>query len=85
MDGILLARDQPTPIPPRLSGILPSASNVILTAADLTPGLTNELLRSPTLTPAGWTVSQSFVATAYTATVTDPATNGTNFYRLSVP
>jgi hypothetical protein len=85
MDGIVLARERPTPIPPRLNGVHRSATHAVLTATDLTPGLTHELQRTPTLTPPGWTVSQSFVATDYTATVTDPATNGTSFYRLCVP
>ena len=85
MDGIVLARERPTPIPPRLNGVQRSATHAVLTATDLTPGLTHELQRTPTLTPPGWTVSQSFVATDYTATVTDPATNGTSFYRLCVP
>jgi hypothetical protein len=85
MDGIVLARNQPTPIRPRLSQISASATNLILTATDLTPGLTHELQRSPSLTPAQWSAQTSFWATGYIATITDLATNASGFYRLAIP
>jgi hypothetical protein len=85
MDGIILAREKPVPVPPRISEITHSPTNVVLAAADLTPGLTHELETSPTLAPSDWGVTQTFVPTGYTATVTNPAGAGRTFYRLHVP
>ena len=85
MDGIILGRNQPVAIRPRLSQIAVSSTNLLLTATDLTPGLTHELHRSPSLAPVNWSVRSSFLATGYTATVTDSATNASGFYRLAVP
>jgi hypothetical protein len=85
MDGIVLARTQPVPIRPRLSQIAAATTHVLLTASDLTPGLTNELQRSPSLTPVEWSVRTSFLATGYMATIADSATNAGGFYRLSLP
>jgi hypothetical protein len=85
MDGIVLARAQPVAIRPRLSQVAVSATQLLLTATDLTPGLTTELQRSPSLAPVDWSVQQTFLATGYTATLTDSITNATGFYRLAVP
>lgn len=85
MDGLLLAREKPVPLPPRLGQITRSLTNVVLSATDLTPGLTNELQRSPTLLPGDWAPAQSFFPTGYTATVTDRVSTKEAFYRLYVP
>jgi hypothetical protein len=85
MDGIVLARDQPVPIPPRLSQIALSPTNLVLAVADLTPGLTHELQYSQTLRSNDWGITQTFLPTGYTATVAEPARASPGFYRLHVP
>jgi hypothetical protein len=85
MDGIVLRRNQPVALPPRLSQVALSTTNLLLTVTDLTPGLTNELHRSPSLAPVDWSVRSRFLATDYTATITDAASNASGFYRVAVP
>ena len=85
MDGIVLRRDQPVVIRPRLSQVAVSATNIVFTAIDLTPGLTNELQMSSSSALTDWQVRSSFLATNYGATITDSATNASGFYRLVVP
>jgi hypothetical protein len=82
LDGIVLRRDRPAPLRPKLSQISVSETNLVLTATDLTPGLTNELQQTRSLTPVDWSVRLSFLATGYTATLVDTATNADAFYRL---
>lgn len=85
MDGIVLRRDQPVRLRPRLTQVAISTTNLLLTATDLTPGLTNHLEMSTSLAPVEWSVRSSFLATGYTTTITDSATNTSAFFRLGVP
>ncbi len=85
MDGIVLRRTQPTAVRPRLGQALLSMTNLLLTGVDLTPGLRHELQRSPLLDPADWSPCATFLATSYSATISDPATNRLGFYRLAIP
>lgn len=85
MDGIILARNQPVSTRPRFGNIELTATNLLLTATNLTPGLTHELQRSSTLAPSDWSVQSTFIATDSTATLRDAATNTSGYYRLVVP
>ena len=83
-DGILLKRDKRLVPPTGLKAALSPEQTVILSITNLTPGLTNTLLRATGPGGNPWQSITTFQATGASATITDaPATNAAVFYRVS--
>jgi hypothetical protein len=86
MDGIVLRRDNPVVMTPRFQRVGVDAGQVLLSLTNLTPGLTNELLRTTDLHSGSWQSRTAFQAQGFTTDLSDgPVTNqGAAFFRLHV-
>ena len=75
MDGIILQRDQPRPIRPKINRLDRSQDAVRISVSDLTPGVTNELQRACNLSSPDWLPAARFIS----------AESGTNLWDTPPP
>jgi hypothetical protein len=86
MDGILLKRDQPLVPAPVFRHTERRGASLQLIAANLTTGLTNELLKTADLRATNWQVTSTFQAQSSETNLFEvlPPDQPAAFYRLRI-
>ena len=84
MDGIVLQSGQPAFASPFFSSVSLLPGHLLLTATNLTPGLSFSLQKSSDLTSNGWQTLQSFQTTGFFTNFQDnlAPNHGSAFYRI---